>query len=195
MSHALYTTDAFVISSRDTSEADKTIILYTREIGLVKAVAKGIRYGKSKLRYSLYRYAYVRVVLVRGREVWRITGAAEIEPTLAFKNPAKLGLAAEFFELFSRFVQGEEPDAELFDEILFIRNMLRETPPESTLLEQVSLLGSVRLLYRLGYLGMTQDVEYVAGAPVSTSQMLGFIKARRGALLPLVNRALSQSHL
>jgi hypothetical protein len=50
--------------------------IFTRDFGLVTAVAQGIRLEKSKLRYYVQNYSFAVFSLVRGKEFWRLTSAA-----------------------------------------------------------------------------------------------------------------------
>jgi hypothetical protein len=75
MSHTVYSTKAIVLSKVDTAEADLTLWLLTEELGLIVARAQGARKESAKMRAHLQLYAYTRVSVVRGKYVWRITGA------------------------------------------------------------------------------------------------------------------------
>ncbi len=77
MSHYIYNTACFVVDTSPSKEADMIVTLYTEELGLIKAVAQGVRDMKSKLRYSLQEGTYGTVALIRGREMCRIVNAAK----------------------------------------------------------------------------------------------------------------------
>ena len=119
MSHTLYTTECIVLGSRDSGEANRYISLFTREIGLVHAVARSVREEKSKLRYCLQDFSFTDATLVRGREVWRITGAEErysLHQELKDEN-GKLFVATQILNLLQRLVHGEEKNDYLFDSL------------------------------------------------------------------------------
>jgi len=63
--HHIYHTHGFILSSRNNGEANRMLMIYTREMGLIRAVAQGIRLHKSKLRFTLQDFSYVNVDLVR----------------------------------------------------------------------------------------------------------------------------------
>jgi len=75
MAHQKYTTEAFILTAYDRIGADRVIRLFTEDAGLVDARAMGVREEKSKMRYALQPFSFVRVTLVRGKREWRITGA------------------------------------------------------------------------------------------------------------------------
>src|SRR3989344_8517195 len=74
MSHHLYQTPGIVLSSSPYGEANRDFRIFTKELGLIRASAQGIRFLKSKLRYAIHDFSYCDLSLVRGKEVWRLTG-------------------------------------------------------------------------------------------------------------------------
>ncbi len=71
----LYSVSAVVIRQRELGEADRILVLYTRERGKVSAVAKGIRRSRSRLAGSLQLFSLVEVQLAAGRSLEVITQA------------------------------------------------------------------------------------------------------------------------
>ena len=117
MSHTLYSTECIVLGSVDSGEANRYISLFTREMGLVRAVARSVREEKSKLRYCLQSFSFTDATLVRGREVWRITGAEE-RYSLHHEikdNKDKLFTVTQILNLLERLVHGEEKNNYLFN--------------------------------------------------------------------------------
>src|SRR5574343_294251 len=99
--HHIYHTTAFVLGHADIKEADRFFILFTRELGVVRATAQGIRKLSSRLRYGLQDFSYARVDLVRGKDIWRITSAKKIE-TEGLHIPERLLVFARVLELIRR---------------------------------------------------------------------------------------------
>ncbi|HEU0080857.1 MAG TPA: recombination protein O N-terminal domain-containing protein [Candidatus Paceibacterota bacterium] len=116
MSYAVYSTRGFILGSAPSGEASKLYSIYTEDFGLVRAKAQGVRLIQSKLRYGLEDYSFCALSLVRGREVWRVTGVQSLE---AGDGSAKKGEAlrarARVLNLVRRLVHGEEKNGELFD--------------------------------------------------------------------------------
>src|SRR5665213_2708544 len=67
-----YHTEALVLGSRESGEADKVFALFTRDFGLVRARASSVRSESSKMRYALQKYSRASISLVRGKRGWRI---------------------------------------------------------------------------------------------------------------------------
>lgn len=133
MSYHIYTTKGLVLSARPVREADRTYAILTRDLGLVKASATGVRKEGSKLRGALEPFVISQVSLVRGKEYWRITAAEALRPV-----PAKASLGRPL-ALLERLVAGEAAHPELFDAVE--RHLDAE---ETTLVAHI--------LHQLGYL-------------------------------------------
>jgi recombinational DNA repair protein (RecF pathway) len=136
MSYAVYSTRGFILGSSPSGEASKIFLIYTSDFGLVRARAQSVRMLSSKLRYNLEDYSFGTFSLVRGREVWRLTGAEKQE------LPEKLSLVrARVLNLVKRLVQGEEKNEKLFNTLLAVTGKEMSEP---TILSQI--------LDALGYL-------------------------------------------
>lgn len=55
------------------------LYLLTKELGLVRAHARSVREERSKLRYGLQNFSKSHITLVRGKDMWRITGAVQMD--------------------------------------------------------------------------------------------------------------------
>ncbi|MEY8567018.1 DNA repair protein RecO [Corynebacterium sp.] len=62
-----YRDEAFVVRTHKLGEADLIVVLLTREHGLVRAVAKGVRRSKSRFGARLDRFCRVNVQIYPGR--------------------------------------------------------------------------------------------------------------------------------
>ena len=109
MSYHIYTTKGITLSYRPWREADRIYFILTRDLGLIRATALGVRKETSKLRGSLEPIMLATVSLVRGKEYWRITSTEsvkKIEPKPEILKP---------LALLEKLVQGEAVHPELFD--------------------------------------------------------------------------------
>ncbi len=139
MSYAVYSTRGFILGSTPSGEASKIYLIYTEDFGLVRARAQSVRMLSSKLRYNLEDYSFGTFSLVRGKEVWRLTGADKQD------LPEKLSLVrARILNLVKRLVQGEERNEKLFNTLL--------TVTEKEMSEPVILS---QILDALGYIDAT----------------------------------------
>ena len=64
-----------ILSSRPLGEADRIVSLFSRELGRLDAVVKGVRRTKSRWGGRLEPFGVVDLVLFRGRSLYTITSA------------------------------------------------------------------------------------------------------------------------
>ncbi|MFE3545818.1 DNA repair protein RecO [Nocardia sp. NPDC059177] len=75
----LYRDEAVVVRQHKLGEADRIVTLLTRQHGLVRAVAKGVRRTKSKFGARLEPFAYIDVQLHPGRTLDVVTQVSTLE--------------------------------------------------------------------------------------------------------------------
>jgi DNA repair protein RecO (recombination protein O) len=61
---AVYSADAIVIRSREYGESDRLITLFSREMGKIEAIAKGVRKPKSTQRGGTQLFTYSDLLAV-----------------------------------------------------------------------------------------------------------------------------------
>lgn len=71
----LYTDEAIVLRTRKLAEADRIITLLTRQHGVIRAVAKGVRRTSSRFGSRLEPFTHVDLQLAEGRNLDTITQA------------------------------------------------------------------------------------------------------------------------
>lgn len=95
---------AVVLRHKDWGEADQLLTLYTRELGKVRAVAKGARKVTSRKAGHLQPFTHVTLQLSRGRDLLIVTQAETINAFLAIgADLMKTGYASYVIELLDRF--------------------------------------------------------------------------------------------
>jgi DNA repair protein RecO (recombination protein O) len=194
--HHIYHTNSLILSSRNRGEANRMLTLLTREMGLVHAAAQGIRLNKSKLRYALSDYAYAKVDLVRGKELWRVTSATPVESFSTIRRtPNGIKLLASISKLLRRLVQGEaEFHESVFDDTLAAYRFLETGTPDAHTFEVVELVLVLRILKKLGYISDNKFAdEYTQDAfdPLT----IDYARFEKKTILFEINRALHESHL
>jgi DNA repair protein RecO (recombination protein O) len=100
---------AVVLRHADWGEADRMLTLYTREQGIVRAVAKGARKVTSRKGGHLQPFTYITVQLAKGRDLLIITQVETINAFLPLHDDlTKTSYAAYIVELLLRFSYEEE---------------------------------------------------------------------------------------
>lgn len=144
---AVYHADALVIRSREYGESDRLLTLFSRELGKIQAVAKGVRKPKSRQRAAAQLFTYGEYLLYRGRTLDTVSEASpresfphlwsDLERTLAATRVAEL--------LDIATIQGQAYP-EVFALTLTVFFLLEHYEPQ--LLQSAYAL---RLLHMLGY--------------------------------------------
>lgn len=196
MSHHIYHTDALVLAGDDRGEANKYLTLFTSELGLIRATAQGVRLGKSKLRFALQDFSYVRVDLVRGRDVWRVTSAIFQESFApVVLSPDSGVVLRNVTRLLIRLLAGEESHPDLFAHVLESFRYLKEKSSEvaASILSAESVIV-LRILFHTGYLALREADDMFLTAPLGQA-LLEEAALRRQEMLRMINASLQETQL
>lgn len=191
----IYHTEAFVIGNTAHEEGSRHMHLFTRDLGLVRALAQGIREEKSKLRYSLQPYSHTNVSLVHGK-TWRIVFAHTQSNFLhQFGTASQKSLALiRVLSLVRSLIVGEEKNGELFSILKngfeFLKN--NHTKEEIDAFEHLIVL---KMLKNLGYLPSTEDFNAISADAQFSDEMLSRAFSLRAKALRFINTALAESQL
>jgi len=193
--HHIYHTHGFILSSRNTGEANKMLTIYTREMGLIRAAVQGIRLNKSKLRFTLQDFSYVHVDLIRGKEIWRVTSAKHISSfPFARKSTISLVLIARVTKLLERLCVGESPSENIFDDFIQALYILDDEEISFSQREALELHLVLRVMNSLGYIGDSEILSKYLSTPFDYSKTEILLKDRQ-SIITHINRALNESQL
>lgn len=107
--------EAIVISHADYGETDRILNLFTREIGKLHAIAKGVRKEHSRKAGHLEPFTCVTLMLARGASLWIISQAETVAGFSEIKaDLERTALAAYCLELVDRFTTEEEVHPQLY---------------------------------------------------------------------------------
>lgn len=184
--HHIYTTPAFVVHSTANGEAGKSLLLFTRDFGMLWATAQGVRLSNSKLRYHLQDYSFANVSLVRGKEMWRVTGAVEGD-----KKRTPTPLFVRVLQVLKRMLTGEEKNEKLFE----IVETLYKLPFAEEEAEIVECIMMLRLLHSLGYISKNNLLERFLISNDFTKELIEEMKKIKVIAVKEINNALIESQL
>ncbi len=193
--HHIYHTHGFILSSRNSGEANKVFTIYTREMGLVRATSQGVRLAKSKLRFALQDFSYAKIDLVRGKEIWRVTSATNITSfPYARSDRQSLLLIARIGKLIERLCDGEEESGKIFDEFIQALYLLDDSTILSTTREALELHLVLRIMNSLGYIGDSEILYQYLSTPFNQIEIETLLKERQ-SIISHINKALNESQL
>lgn len=186
-----YNTEALVIGSHESGENDRTIILYTKDFGLVRARARAVRSEASRMRYGLQNYSLSYVSLVRGKASWRVAGAS----ALRYASGDLRGLAAfaRICELVMRLVHGEEENAYLYAVLAEAHSALVREKTDA--FGTIEIVCVARVLYALGYISAEALGSALFTHTAYTGEHLEEAEMMRERLLSSINRAIAETQL
>jgi len=189
--HTLHTTKAFVLQSYPHGESNKTYKLLTREKRLLYAHGQGVRELKSKNRYALQTGCLLEVTLVRGREVWRITGARD---PIAATSQESVVYKRKILHLIGNMLAVEDPVEEVFDVLSEGYRAFSEFSDSKVPLVEVVTL--VRLMDKLGFVArpVTEPaLEMFLGTSQISESILNAALEHRRMLVLRINSALEEA--
>lgn len=187
--HHKYPTRAIVLGRRSLAETNVLLILLTEHLGLVFAKAQGLRKGSSKLAHALQTLSEANVMLIRGRDGWRLAGAVLHNAHAPGLLPHVRTRAARVGELVLRLVRGETPDPLLFTVYsAFITALPRLTEERA---DAAEVLTALRMLSILGL--DTQELHDAAGDYSDAALDMAYMD--RTELIARVNRGITASGL
>ncbi|MBU6388823.1 recombination protein O N-terminal domain-containing protein [Patescibacteria group bacterium] len=185
-----YETRGVVLSRSPLGEANAFVTVLTPELGLVRARAQGVRRPGAKLAAALATFAESSLVLVRGREGWRIAGAVLEENWFVRMAHAHARVAAARLSgLLLRLVAGEVHDPKLFSVIIGFFGALATLPDHEH--EAAEVLAALRILAVLGL-----DAGNIPGdASEFSPATLALVREARASYIARINRGIAASGL
>ncbi|MFM7088374.1 MAG: DNA repair protein RecO [Candidatus Paceibacterota bacterium] len=192
--HHIYHTEAIILGSRNVGETARGFYLFTPDLGLVYTRAQGIRKLSSRLRYVLSDYAYIKVDLVRGKDVWRITSASKTNILDGLKdNRRAMAVLVNLSRLLYRLLRGEEANENLFREV-FEGLLVLEHKTNNREIESIEIMIVLRVLANLGYIGESGVPNALMRSPLA-DDLLEEIALYKVDAIREINRALRETHL
>ncbi|KKP86155.1 MAG: repair protein RecO protein [Parcubacteria group bacterium GW2011_GWC1_35_8] len=192
--HHIYHTEGIILSSRSYGEAGKHFHIFTRDLGMITASAQGVRKMSSKLRFVLQDFAYLKIDLVQGKNIFRLTNASKTNKLEHIvKNVETLKVFANIARLLKRLLAGVEPNEILFADLLNGLAILERVQAKESLLNIEAILV-LRILNNLGYIGENEVLQNLIKSPFEENLVFEVSKDR-AKVLHQINKALKETHL
>jgi hypothetical protein len=205
MTYKIYTTDAFVVKTRQSKDADLSVLIFTEELGLLNAIAKSARAQKTKLGFALQTMSFSRISLVKGKEVWRVTSVKK--HISLYDNRLHIELRTLFARMLlfiERFCPREQVEDEVFSLLKqiagFVFKEVSNDPFVLTYIPSIEHYFTLNVLYYLGYVKNEESEQETIGAYIDkkiTQEMA--LKLLEPDLLhkiqKVIDKGMTESHL
>ena len=140
--------EGIVLQHTDWGEADRLLTIYTRELGKVRVVAKGVRKPRSRKAGHIEPFTRSILLLARGRNLFILTQAEACEHYSAIKEDlVLLGYASYVIELLTSFTYEEEENQSLYRLVVNALSRLDRGDDPSLVIHYYE----IRLLDQVGY--------------------------------------------
>ncbi|OGI94766.1 DNA repair protein RecO [Candidatus Nomurabacteria bacterium RIFCSPLOWO2_01_FULL_40_18] len=191
--HHIYHTEGIILDSRSFGEAGKHYSIFTRDLGMITASAQGVRKMSSKLRFILQDFAYLKIDLVAGKNIFRVTSASKTNQLEHLtRKPETFEVFANVARLLKRLLAGVEPNEALFVDLLGGLSILEKS--ETKDLRNIEAIIVLRLLNNLGYIGENDLLQDLIKSPFEEDLIFKVTKSRTH-VLQQINKALKETHL
>lgn len=192
--HHIYHTEGIILSSSNFGEAGKYYNIFTRDLGMVYASAQGVRKMSSKLRFVLQDFSYIKLDLVVGKNIFRITTASKTNKLeQLIKQKENFKVLVNIANLLKRLLAGIEPNEVLFDELIQGLHILEKIKTKDDL-RNIEIVLVLRILNNLGYIGGDDLLQDLIKSPFEENLIFEVSKSRVQALRE-INKALKETHL
>lgn len=147
MTQQQYVTEALILSVRDMGEADRMVVLFSREHGKISAAAYGARRSRSRLAGTVQSFAQVEVSFIPGRSLETIAQCEVKRSFRELREDITLMTYSSFLtELVSELWPDRSPEPSAYDVLIGALSLLSKRNPRL-----VSLAGAWQLLALAGF--------------------------------------------
>jgi DNA repair protein RecO (recombination protein O) len=178
---ARYKLEAFIIRTGKMTESSRLLTFYSREMGKVKGVAKGVGRPKSRLggKVELFNLIEADFYKKETTELGFLSGAHLLEDFKGIADdPRRYGFASAWCEVLDRASQPEEPHPVIFDLTRDFLDKIKSARPEAA-----GLLFWSALFKFITVSGYAPGLEICVscGKPIETEKLM--LSLERGGLV------------
>lgn len=162
---ALVRCEGIVLKTHALGDTSRIAVVYTREHGLLRLVAKGARKAPSRFGFALEPLSRARFVIYHKpeRDLQLLSQADTLDPFgNRLRDLTRLAHAEAALELIDRLVWGEEPHAELYDLLLATLESVSAAPVAA--LPAVTIAFELQVASLLGYRPRLDACAHCGGA-------------------------------
>jgi DNA repair protein RecO (recombination protein O) len=180
-------TEAVILDTTDIFDADRSLLLFTREFGRLRARARGVRKPTSRLTGHLLHYIPTQLELVENGEWYLVVQAQIVSHYAAAETYPKDALlfseqAALLAETMNRLFQDHDPHPAIYDGLVYTLDRLRDLCDTEN--RRKAELGVAEFVFKcLAELGYRPELFHCAATDADlTEDYIGW-SSRVGGLL------------
>lgn len=192
--HHIHHTEGIILGSKNFGETGKYYSIFTRDLGMVYASARGVRKMSSRLRFVLQDFAYIKIDLVQGKDFWRVTSASKTNKLeTIIKRKDNFEVFSNVANLLKRLLVGTLSNDALFSDLINGLTVLEKTKIKEDL-RNVEAIIVLRILNNLGYIGGNEVLQNLVKSPFEENLIFEVSKSRH-QILRQINKSLKETHL
>lgn len=171
-------TTGIIIGKRDFMEADKVLIVFTKDLGKIQVKAKGLRKMTAKMAGHLEMFNHVELELIKGRSFYIVIGAQILESFNSIKTDLdRTGVFYYFCEILDKILEEGVSHKNTFKFLMDLLEKLK-TPEEDALL--LTLFFEINVL---AYLGFKPEFMVCVGCREDISGHKFYFSSEKGGVL------------
>jgi DNA repair protein RecO len=196
MSYTKYKTKGIIMGGSNIGEASRSYNIFTRDFGLIRVRAQGIRELNSKLKYHLQNLFLINTHLVKGKSGWRVTEAYKIKSfPESFITKSKLQSSTRILLFLKRMLPEEGENTSLFDIIDKGFSFMEKEDLSSEVVSDLEILMVLRTLRKLGYVKSDKRLETLLSSDDYDNNLLIQTGEMRKFLIREINQSIKTSDL
>lgn len=150
-----FSSPALILKRDDWRESDSRVVLYTKNLGKIALIARGVKKMKSKLAGHIEPFNLVDMMILKGKNLDYLGSAITQHSYFNLKNDLNaLYFSGQALSLFNSLVKEDLPDEELFYFLVSWLKVVDEKSLATLSKEEGELLYNyfaIRLMTLLGY--------------------------------------------
>ncbi len=176
-----FVTDAINLKSYNLSEADKIIVMYSRDKGLIRGVAKGVKKPKSKLGARMDLLVANKLMLYKGKNLDRICQAEAVNTfNKTRQNMDKIFYSMYISEVVNNFGIEDDPcSKEVYD--LLYKALEKISDAENTVEILISVIKFQLKMMLISGFGIELDTCLCCGEHIKDENM--YFSSKMGGII------------
>ncbi len=191
--HDIVASEGIVLAKRGRGEANTSVVLLTKEFGVIRGSARSARLERSKLRYGLETLTAGTFSLLRGKHEWKLTGAQHISHAYVGDTRASRACAGRIARLLLRLIHGEERVPMLYENVTNGLRYVAGAPDAD--IELIECVLVLRILSILGYVEQRPALTPFLEGSEFSHELIAAVRQSKPVVIRAINASLAETGL